>query len=365
MKFVPQLFLFLFLAALTAGCGGNRPSSKTGEPAGAGAKKEFTMAWSIYAGWQPWDYADRSGILKKWADKYGLHIKLVKMDYVPSIEAYVSGQADACVMTNIEALDMPAAAGVASTAVVLGDFSNGNDALLVRDNLSLADLAGKQVSLVQYSVSHYLLSRALEKSGLKESDVTILNTSDSDIAPAFMANNDQKAVVTWNPMVLDIKRQPGIKSLFSSASIPGEVLDLLVVNSKVLQANTAFAKALTGAWYEVMAVMKKEDAAADKALTVMAESAGCPLEVYKEQLKTTALFYTPNSALNYVKSKEIMKSMDYVRKFCFNHGLLGEKATSYDELGIAYPGGQVQGDAQNVQLTFDPTYMEMAAKTAL
>jgi hypothetical protein len=35
----------------------------------AETKKDFSLAWSVYAGWMPWPYADQSGILKKWADK--------------------------------------------------------------------------------------------------------------------------------------------------------------------------------------------------------------------------------------------------------------------------------------------------------
>jgi len=41
-------------------------------PAQAAEKKEFKVAWSIYVGWMPWDYMAKEGILKKWADKYGI-----------------------------------------------------------------------------------------------------------------------------------------------------------------------------------------------------------------------------------------------------------------------------------------------------
>ena len=145
--------------------------------------KKFKVAWSIYAGWQPWDYANQSGVLKKWADKYNIEIELIRMDYIPSVEAYVAKKVDACVMTNMEALDMPAASGITTTVVIMGDFSNGNDAILTRGDMGIKDLAGEEISLVELSVSHYLLARALEMNGMQESDVTIVNTSDSDIAP--------------------------------------------------------------------------------------------------------------------------------------------------------------------------------------
>ena len=92
------------------------------------ARDKFTLAISIYAGWMPWYYAKDQGIIKKWAERYKIAIDVVEMDYIPSIEAYVAGKVDATVMTNMEALDMPARSGVESTALIVGDYSNGNDA---------------------------------------------------------------------------------------------------------------------------------------------------------------------------------------------------------------------------------------------
>src|SRR4030095_14730989 len=42
--------------------------------ASAAPKKEFDIAWTIYVGWMPWPYAAETGIVKKWADKYGIKI---------------------------------------------------------------------------------------------------------------------------------------------------------------------------------------------------------------------------------------------------------------------------------------------------
>lgn len=321
----------------------------------------FKVAWSIYAGWMPWDYAKDSGILKKWADKYQIEIELIRMDYIPSVEAYVARQVDACVMTNMECLDMPAASGIDSSAVIVGDYSNGNDALLVRDNLQIKDLKGKEISLVELSVSHYLLARCLELNGMKEKEITVLNTSDADIGPVFLANPSQKAVITWNPMVMQIEQNPGISKRFSSADIPEEILDLMIVNTEVLQKNPALGKALVGAWYEVMSIMTRKGPAADKALKVMADSAECSLAEYKAQLKTTAMYYTPAEALAFIEGSSIKQKMDFVRQFCFDHGLLGENAKSVDIIGIQYPDGSIQGDAKNVKFRFDHRFMEMAA----
>lgn len=325
-------------------------------------KNEFKVAWSIYAGWNPWAYAKESGILDKHAKANGVSIKLVKMDYIPSIEAYTSKEVDACVMTNMDALTIPVASGIPSVAVILGDFSNGNDAILVRNNLTVEQLKGKKVSLVEYSVSHYLLSRALDKQGLKDSDVRVINVSDSDIAPAFISNDDQEAVVTWNPLVMEIMQTPGITNIFNSSQIPGEILDLMLVNKKVLDANPALAKALSGAWFEVMGIMSLRNPKAENALNVMAKAGGSSVTEYKAQLKTTAMFYKANDAVDYMSGEEVKTNMKRVRNFCFKYKLLGDRVNTPDDLGIQFPDGTVLGDKNNVMFYFDASYMQQYAE---
>ncbi len=359
-------------ALLLLGCPGGSdpaPEGTAGDAApaasGAPAKAKFTVAWSIYVGWMPWDYAGSSEILKKWADKYGIEIELVRMDYIPSVEAFVGKQVDACAMANIEALNMPAGSGVDSTVLILGDYSNGNDAVLTRGGLGVKELAGKKVNLVELSVSHYLLARALEKNGLTEGDVTIQNTSDADIGPIFLADDSQQAVVTWNPIVMEIEQAPGVEKIFTSADIPGEVLDLMVVQTEVLKANPALGKALTGAWYEMMALMAGTGPEADAAIAAMAEASETDAAGYRAQLETTAMFYQPQAAVDYGKGAEIKESMNFVRKFCFDQGLLGEGVSSEDTVGVSFPDGTIQGAEGNVKLRFDVSYMEMAAAGTL
>src|SRR5215204_4211677 len=133
----------------------------------AEAKDSFKVAWSIYVGWMPWGWAADNGIVKRWADKYGIAIEVVQVnDYVESINQYTAGGFDGCVMTNMDALTIPAVGGTDSTALIIGDFSNGNDGIVSKVAKSVADLKGQKVNLVELSVSHYLLARVLEKDGL-------------------------------------------------------------------------------------------------------------------------------------------------------------------------------------------------------
>ena len=181
-------------------------------------------------------------------------------DYVESINQYTAGQYDGCSMTNMDALTIPAAGGVDSTALIVGDFSNGNDGVVLKGKKDLKDIKGQTVNLVELSVSHYLLARGLESVGMTEKDVKVINTSDADMVAAY-TTDDVTAVVTWNPLLSEIEAMPNSTKVFDSGKIPGEIIDLLVVNTETLKANPDFGKALVGAWYEIMSTMSADSAA--------------------------------------------------------------------------------------------------------
>jgi NitT/TauT family transport system substrate-binding protein len=332
-----------------------------GHRAKAAERTSFNVAWSIYVGWMPWDYADRSGILKKWADKYGIKIKLTQInDYVESINQYTAGQFDACVMTNMDMLTIPAAGGVDSTALIVGDFSNGNDGVVLKGKgKSLSDIKGQKINLVELSVSHYLLVRALGTLGLRERDIKVVNTSDADIVAAFSAPTTS-SVVAWKPQLSAILASPQAQLVFDSSKIPGEILDLMVVNTATLAANPKLGKALVGAWYETLALMLRDDAAAKAARAAMAKASGTDAAGFDSQLATTHLFATPAEAYAFTSGDALVKTMDLVRRFSFDHGLLGQGAGSPDAVGIQFPGGKALGDPANVKMRFDPKFIQMA-----
>src|SRR5690606_24958935 len=198
----------------------------------AAKKDEFSVCWSLYAGWMPWGYSSTSGIIDKWAKKYDISIDVVQLnDYVESINQYTVGEFDGCAMTNMDALTIPAASGVDSTVLIASDYSNGNDGLLIKgEGKTLADIKGLQVNLVELSVSHYFLARALETTGLRERDIKLVNTSDADIVAAF-ATSDVQAAAAWNPMLAEMKAAPGVSEVFDSSKIPGGLPDWMVDTS--------------------------------------------------------------------------------------------------------------------------------------
>ncbi len=329
-------------------------------PAHAAPKKEFNIAWTIYVGWMPWPYAADSGIVKKWADKYGITINVTQInDYVESINQYTAGKFDGVTLTNMDALTIPAAGGVDTSAIIMGDYSNGNDGIVLKNGKTLADIKGRKINIVELSVSHYLLARGLATVKLKEQDVKTVNTSDADIVAAFKSP-DSTAVVTWNPQLMEVKAEPGATEVFDSSKVPGEIEDLLAINTQTLKDNPDLGKALVGIWYETLAAMQDPGEKGKAAREAMAKASGTDLAGFEAQLKTTRLFATPKDALAFTTSADLTKIMDLVRTFCFEHNLLGDNVKSKDAIGIAMPAGEL-GAKDNIKLRFDPAYMQLAA----
>ena len=346
-------FLLMACALAVAACSG---SEEPAEP-----RTEFNIGWSIYAGWMPWPYAEQAGIVKKWGDKYGITIKFVQVnDYVESVNQYTAGKLDGVTVANMDALTIPAAGGKDTSAIILGDYSNGNDAVLLKGGNETSAIKGRQVNLVELSVSHYLLARALEKNGMKLTDVKTVNTADADIASAF-ASPEVTAAVAWNPQVTTMKGVPGTTAVFTSADIPGEILDLLVVDTATLKANPNLGKALAGIWYETMALMARQDAEGEAARAAMAKLAGTTPEAFEGQLATTFLYTDPKAAVAAMASPDLVTTMQRVRDFSFAQGLFGQGARSADAVGMSFPGDKTLGDKNAITLRFDPTFMQLAA----
>lgn len=76
----------------------------------------------------------------------------------------------------------------------------------------LADLKGKKIAVTKAAGSHYLLIAALNKAGLKFSDIEPAYLSPADGRAAF-ENNKVDAWVTWEPFLSGVQRQLPTRTL--------------------------------------------------------------------------------------------------------------------------------------------------------
>lgn len=330
-------------------------------PAALAKDEPFRIAWTIYAGSLPLGYAEETGILDKWAERYDIEIEAVQLnDYIEAQNQYTAGAFDGVIAITLDALTIPAAGGVDSTAALLLNASNGSDGLIMKGtDKAVADLKDQSINLVEYSGSHYLLARALDENGMSERDVTVVNTSDADIIAAFQTRQSQ-AVVTWKPQLSEILEQnPESTLLFDSSDIPNEITDILLVHTQTLADYPELGKALAGAWYEVIDMLdpehpNHEQAIADMAAAVQTDRAG-----FMGQIETIN-FFSPEEAAAMVSSDEFSQGLASMTEFAWDKGLLGEGASGPDVIGVEFPAGNTLGNPDYIKLRFPATFMESA-----
>lgn len=326
---------------------------------GAAAQDSYRIAWTIYAGSMPLGYAEEAGILKKWGDKYGFDLEAVQMnDYIEAQTQFAAGEFDGAIAITLDALTIPAGSGVDTTAVVPLSTSSGSDGIVMRGkDKTIEDLKGERVNLVELSGSHYMLARALDKAGMSEKDVTVVNTSDADIASSFEDPSTQ-VVSTWKPQLTEILEQyPDSTLVFDSSDIHGEIVDALVVQTDKLEKNPNLGKAISGAWYEVMEMMQPDHPQHEELMDYMASELNTNEKGLASQLETID-FFSAEEARELVTSDEYEAKLKAMTTFAFQHGLLGDNVPNEGYIGIETGDGDIIGNAENVKLRFPTTWIE-------
>ncbi len=112
---------------------------------------------------------------------------------------------------------------------------------------TIADLKGKKVGTPFVSTSHFQLLYALQKAGLKPTDVQILNMRPPEIAAAW-GRGDLDATFIWDPVLSTVKKNGKVLTTSGDICKQGAcTFDGLVVSRKFAAENPAFMVALVKA----------------------------------------------------------------------------------------------------------------------
>ncbi|MEM6733988.1 MAG: hypothetical protein AAF658_20665, partial [Myxococcota bacterium] len=214
------------------------------------------------------------------------------------------------------------------------------------------------------SVSQYMFARNLE---LKKQDPKKFKFTSMDPGAAALAmqQKDKKtlSIAVWNPFVMSTleKRGKDVKVLFDSTSIPGEILDMVVMSEESLKKDggAAAAHAIIAAFYALNADMADEGKRADTLTAIGEKFANLSAEKMEEVVKMTRFYGTADAGIGVFEDQALLEGvteaklsevMPQVVKFSMDYGIT-EK-----EPKIAY------GADGEANLRFDPTYMKNVKK---
>ena len=261
------------------------------------AATPLKIGYSDWPGWVAWQIA----IDKGWFKEAGVDVKFDWFDYSASMDAFTAGKIDGVTVTNGDAL-VTGASGAKNVMILLTDYSNGNDMIVAKPGIkSIKDLKGKKVGLETGFVAHLLLLNGLEKAGMKESDVTLVNTKTNE-TPQALGSGDLAAIGAWQPNAGEaMRRVPGAKPIYTSANEPGLIYDVLTVNPTSLAKRHADWEKVVKVWGPVVTYINDPKTQAE-AVKIMSARVGLKPADYFLLLKGTHLLSLEEGKKVFVKA---------------------------------------------------------------
>lgn len=252
------------------------------------------IAYSDWPGWTAFEV----GIQKGWFKEAGVDVQFEWFDYLPSMEAYAAGKVDAVMVTNGDGL-VNGANGAKAKYILIMDYSNGNDKIIAQPGItSLKELKGKKIGLEVTLVEHLLLLQGLQKNGMAQEDVELVNTPTNE-TPQVLASKQVDAVGAWYPVSMQaMNAVPGSVAVWTSADAPGLIYDVLAVSPQSLEQRKEDWKKVVQVWYRISDYVRDPATQAD-AVKIMAAKVGVPPEEYAAAIPGTYFLSLKEAAERY------------------------------------------------------------------
>lgn len=212
----------------------------------------------------------------------GLEVRIVEFNSLSDARrAYERGQIDALGATVIEVLQARDNSWRSPQIVQVVDYSNGADVILAHPGITnSASLRGARIGVEPASLGIYILARGLDKSGLSLGDVKMVYMDQLAMEDAFR-KGDLDAIVTYPPISITLLRDSKANAVFSSAEIPGEVIDVIAVEAEVNHKRPGDVAKLLRAYHRAVAYTRQNPA---DAYPIMAAREGLTPEEFRQAL---------------------------------------------------------------------------------
>lgn len=164
------------------------------------------------------------------------------------IRAFRNRAIQAAALTLDEAL-LLVDGGLAVQVVLVTDVSNGGDAVLARPPVKrIEQLRGRRIGVESGALGAYVLSRALEIGGLDLAAVEIVHLPINEHRTAYQQGTVD-ALVSFEPVRSQLIAS-GAREVFSSRDIPGEIVDVVVVERHFRLEHPQLVEHLLNAWFK-------------------------------------------------------------------------------------------------------------------
>ena len=165
--------------------------------------------------------------------------KLIKLVDYPSgteeVRAYRNHEIEGAGLSIDQALVL-AATQENIKIITIMDISNGGDVILGKPEITdIKALKGKRVGVESTALGAFFIARALEKNQMSIKDIQLVSLELIEHEQAYKQGKVD-AVVTFGPARIKLLAS-GAKLLFDSSQIPGEIVDVLAINTEAIANN--------------------------------------------------------------------------------------------------------------------------------
>ncbi|MBL8735758.1 MAG: ABC transporter substrate-binding protein [Planctomycetes bacterium] len=179
--------------------------------------------------------------------EHGIDAQLVEYASLHDLKrGFASGQIDVLPSTLVEVLELHGR-DLAPEVVWILDCSRGGDVVVARGK-AVDDLRGARIAYQAGTLGGFLLKRLCERRGLDEAEVTPVTMSQDLMVEAFAAGRID-AAISYPPHATAMRAVTGAAVVFSTRELPGEVIDIVCIDRRLLDADPR----LLGRFHSAMA----------------------------------------------------------------------------------------------------------------
>lgn len=335
------------------------------------AQNSVGVGVSDYVVWAAAEGVRRMGLLDGISAEHSCSIKMQRLGYLAAKSAFTAEKIGITFLTTMDALQAPVAKGVPVRAIALTSYSGngdqgGNDMFVVYNAdgsvPTLDNLTEGPVPIIMGTVTHYLGDRAQEifADTFGNKPMRYANVGNESVFTGMVRSGDSFRFGSWPPYVIHGMAVDGAKDVIHSGMLdPGEILDMMVSNGNMVAPNCEAAA--VDVWLTAMEIFSRdaEDPDRQQLVHFMAEYTKLEIGQVEDVMnRTTTLFPTPQSAIDFANSEVHKTSLLRVHDFLVRTGTFEESAVAPSDMHIVFNDGtSAINDTKQPSLVFDMSHV--------
>lgn len=231
--------------------------------------------------WPPYEYLHLARE-KGFFEQEGVEVRLIEFVAVTDTQrALEHDKIDGGTLSLMEVLQNRALRTRELQIPMVVDFSDGADVVLATPAVAdVSALRGRKVGVTNGALDLYILTRALEQHGLTLKDVELVHMRHEEMLNALRSGKVD-AVTAFPPTSSGILQAGIARPIFSSHEIPGEIVDVLAIDKKVLRKRPDDVARMIRAFYRALDYARQHP---DEAMQIMAARERADVATFRNSL---------------------------------------------------------------------------------